>query len=496
MTKSKFLYGAAVQGIQGFIFKTNKLRDIVGGSELVEHICTKFFEQQVNNFNPSKLIIGAAGNIKYVFEEQSDCEKTVLNFPMDVMKLAPGISISQAVVRIEGELKIHHINELEDKLKIQRNKHAIPSDIGCLITERARNTGNPAVSFEHGESVDAGTQKKRIAQNELCGLAKKIILEKNKRFPHDFEELVKSSERSWMAIIHADGNGLGKILQQLGTKLQDKSEFELINDLQEFSKSLEKSTISAANSAFKNVFINSEKGRSKQEFYPFRPIILGGDDLTVIVRSEFALEFTKEFLFEFEQETAKNLSPLFHRFNIKMDCLKACAGIAYIKSSFPFHYGYELAEQLCDMAKKEAIKINKENVPACLMFHKIQSSFVGSYDEIKKQELTCYDELSFAAGPYYLNQPEKLSIQDLVDKSKLLLEEGAPTSQLRKWLTERYNNVNKAKSLMERTIQVLDMDNHRKVYIKSLDLNPDIYKDSKVSCPYYDYISMASLLKN
>lgn len=179
-----------------------------------------------------------------------------------------------------------------------------------------------------------------------------------------------------------------------------------------------------------------------------------------------------------------------------MNCLTACAGIAYIKSSFPFHYGYDLAEQLCGEAKKQAKEISKENVPACLMFHKVQSSFVGSYDEIVKQELTCYDNLSFVAGPYYLNQPEKLSIKTLEDNSALLLKEDAPASQLRKWLTERYTNVKKAKSLMERTIQILDMDNQRRRYIQFLNLNPDMYGDNKEACPYYDYISMASLLKN
>ena len=38
---SKYLYGAAVQGIQDFIFKTNELKHIVGASELVEQICTR-----------------------------------------------------------------------------------------------------------------------------------------------------------------------------------------------------------------------------------------------------------------------------------------------------------------------------------------------------------------------------------------------------------------------------------------------------------------------
>lgn len=489
MTKPKFLYGAAVQGIQSFIFQTDKLKDIIGGSELVEHVCTTFFKSHVCKFDETKLIIGTAGNIKYVFENQSDCEHTVLHFPMEVMNLAPGISISQAVVRIEGELKVQHINELEHKLKIQRNKHAIPIDIGCLITERARNTGNPAVFIEDGESIDAGTQSKRRAQKELNGLAKKMG--ENDAFAYDFEKMVKSSDRSWMAVIHADGNGLGKVLQQLGNKLQDKSEAELISTFKEFSENLEKSTVEAANTVFKSVFYESD-----YKFYPFRPIILGGDDLTIIIRSEYALEYTRKFLEAFEVETSKNLKGIFQKFQIDMNCLTACAGIAYVKSSFPFHYGYDLAEQLCGDAKKQAKEINKENVPACLMFHKVQSSFVGSFDEIVKQELTCYDNLSFVAGPYYLNQPERLSIKTLEENSALLLEEGAPASQLRKWLTERYANVNSAKSLMERTVQVLDMDNQRRRYIQSLNLNPDRYGDNKEACPYYDYISMASLLKN
>lgn len=50
--KTKYLYGAAVQGIQGFIFQTNKLREIVGASELVEEICTTAF----NEFEGKKVL--------------------------------------------------------------------------------------------------------------------------------------------------------------------------------------------------------------------------------------------------------------------------------------------------------------------------------------------------------------------------------------------------------------------------------------------------------
>ena len=66
---SKYLYAAAVQGIQDFIFKTNDLKHIVGASELVEQICTKAFDEfEVNEANGVS-VVRAAGNIKFIFEK-------------------------------------------------------------------------------------------------------------------------------------------------------------------------------------------------------------------------------------------------------------------------------------------------------------------------------------------------------------------------------------------------------------------------------------------
>ena len=52
----KYLYAAAVQGIQSFIFQTNRLKEIVGASELVEEICTSAFSEllgvDVNSMTP------------------------------------------------------------------------------------------------------------------------------------------------------------------------------------------------------------------------------------------------------------------------------------------------------------------------------------------------------------------------------------------------------------------------------------------------------------
>lgn len=79
----KYLYGASVQGIQSFIFQTNKLQEIVGASELVEKICTDFFKEEINkhkrdSFKEENLVLSAAGNIKYIFEKVTDCQNLVM----------------------------------------------------------------------------------------------------------------------------------------------------------------------------------------------------------------------------------------------------------------------------------------------------------------------------------------------------------------------------------------------------------------------------------
>ena len=83
----KYLYSAAIQGIQGFIMQTDELKDIVGASELIEDISkTAFKKFQEIDFekNPDmkpeddeNIVLMAAGNIKYVFKNRKNCEKAV-----------------------------------------------------------------------------------------------------------------------------------------------------------------------------------------------------------------------------------------------------------------------------------------------------------------------------------------------------------------------------------------------------------------------------------
>jgi CRISPR/Cas system-associated protein Cas10 (large subunit of type III CRISPR-Cas system) len=124
MAESKFLFGASVQGIQDFIFSTNKLKEIIGASALIEKLCKDFFIEQIKNltgsYDSSNLLLSAAGNMKYLFDSELHCKKFVRSFLKNASDYAPGIRVVQATVKINGEsLKSADFDLLEERLQIQ-----------------------------------------------------------------------------------------------------------------------------------------------------------------------------------------------------------------------------------------------------------------------------------------------------------------------------------------------------------------------------------------
>lgn len=431
MEKKRYLYGAAVQGIQSFIFQTNELKDIVGASELVETICTSAFDEYADmkdHENDSNSIVRAAGNIKYVFDDADKCRKAFREFPKKVQNMAPGITISQAVVELDERKFDKAVDELENKLRVQRNRPMRSCTWGMLGIRRSRKTGLPAVKEVKDEYLDDATfKKRRDRKNATVRVCEKAFgaasgtLDKNE-IAFDIEEM--TSQNDWIAIIHADGNGLGQVIQNIG---RDKEK------LAKFSKQLDKLTRQAAVKAY-NDTMAEYKLLSVSKCIPIRPVVLSGDDLTVIIRGDLALIYAESFLRHFEEVTAQAMPGIVE----KGKGLTACAGIAFIKSSYPFYYGYELAEALCGRAKKRAKEINSTLAPSCLMFHKVQDSFVESFDEIVKRELEPCDNVSFEFGPYFLHdQKGYWKISDLqADVKSLESDEGnAVKSHLRQWVS-------------------------------------------------------------
>jgi hypothetical protein len=503
-----YLYGASVQGIQGFIFQTNKLKEIVGASELVEQICTSKFLDVAGILNDDKnLIINAAGNIKYIFEDKTKCEHLVRIFPKVIMDFAPGITISQAVVPLTGDLP-KDIDCLEQLLKAQRSKASMPVETGFMGLERDRRAGGVAVpqTVEKDEIICSATKakiefsKKSQVFNSVAG-KEEISLD---NLPLDVEKITESGKNAWLAIIHADGNALGILLQTLGRKLKENnfSEQKVRTAFSTFSKSLDNATKKAAQIAFDSI-IKVDLAKYK---YPIRPVILGGDDLTVIIRADLALDFTTEFLKAFEIQTKERFEFLAKDYQVEgfENGITACAGIAYIKEKYPFHYGVHLAELLTGKAKKlskdDKFKKYSDNggvniPPSSISFYKVQSSFIESLEDITKKTLTAdISKVSFDYGPYLIKEndkyPEVPTVKMLQKKLEVLDNEAAKRdkskaiSKLRQWISELYKDKTTANFMLDR-MKVVNAD-----FYSKLELDNEKQSDKTI---IYDVIQLHSL---
>lgn len=501
-----YLYGLTIHSIQGYIFQTNKLKEIAGASELVEQICTTKFAKMIGrDFGGLKkdpcAIRNAAGNIRYLFDDEMECRKVVKEFPKIILEFAPGIHISQAVVETEDDPNESHFKILEDRLTAQRNNPFRPVDFGYMAVNRSRRTGLPSTERENvtKDEVlinDRATQVKRniikdYKDNNKISRVNIDFFGKEgsaKNIPVDFEELVSSNpnkpEYNWLAVIHADGNNMGKALQSLGDANAQT--------LKAFSEAVDTSTKTAAQKAFSSAMQNEKLNGA--ETIPFRPIIVGGDDLTIICRADLALKFTAEYLSQFKEQTETNFKKA--ELTTLENGLTACAGIAFVKSSYPFHYAIGLAEKLCAHAKKNAKSKIKENkfVPSCLMFHKVQDSFIEDFSEIIDRELTAKkSDIKFDFGPYYSTEQEgNATINGLLTKvSSLRGKEGnAIKSGLRQWLTDLHDNKGMAEQRMIRLTSVGD-----ETILNNLGLTDNQGIVGKKS-PVYDWLTVLSINLN
>jgi len=497
---NKYLYGASVQGIQGFIFETNKLKEIAGASQLIDNISSidwvnkndlsefekycKLFNHQVDH---DEIIMSAAGNIKYKVEDKEILKMIVLGFPKHIANYAPGVTISQAVVEIEDENDIQKsIDKLEGELKAQRNVVTMPIDTGFMGLERARRTGGVAYESNKDGVIDKSTSlKTKMRKEDTLKLFEKFKGGKVKaeEVPFDLNEITKQAENnSWIAIIHADGNGLGTILANMSNKVKKEKREQAFKT---FSKQLDVATQSAAKIAFKEIIPVLNPG----EKYPIRPVVLGGDDLTVIIRADLAFDFTKAYLRAFEQETARIFKNELKDFMSDIKGLTACAGIAYIKDSYPFHYGIHLAEDLTSQAKNisksEEVqnKVEQGTIPSSLSFYKVQSSFTDDLEEMKdRTQYASRSKVSFDYGPYFIDDIKGMpNVKELDSKLEVLqnfkADKSKGISKLRQYISELYKDTSKAKFMMDRVSKV-----NVKFY-KDLNLAEEIKKTRMIKDP-------------
>ncbi len=406
------------KSIQSYIFATNKLKEIIGGSELIEQLTAKqgLLQQTLQSLSLEEgkdiKLSRCGGAAFYAFSNNKDAiDQLATLWPLVFRQYLPDMEFIHA--RAENISTIEAFKLAHERLMTDRNRPQARLPQANVYTLRFARTGAATTRLEtrgkevkHYDQITARKLLPEFANSD--SLAQRVMWDSHRgEWPVNLNHETDQDEKDFpftpdnrlIGLIHADGNGLGQLLMDLKTVVDDKNNNAITDKnyiavFRDISESIKTATEAAAASAVGNVlFTNMERG-----LFPARPIVLGGDDLTMIVRADLALPFTQVFLAEFEKESKNQFDKIREKYpkleKTLPEKLTACAGIVYAHSSQPFSALHELAEGLCKQAKTFAKKEEnllgetKKFVPSSLSFYRVTSTLMDHVDEVLKRELT------------------------------------------------------------------------------------------------------------
>ena len=219
---------------------------------------------------------------------------------------------------------------------------------------------------------------------------------------------------SKIAVIHIDGNGVGGVMrkladakervdatvfeEQVGCKRNDPDSLRrfLLNINERLQRAVEMSFAEAWADIARLAERDAEAAGRPYTAVPVVPVIVGGDDVTVITSGDYALPFAACYLGHYERKTGEDplLRYLTPPEGSATGPMTAAAGVAVVRRNFPFHLAYGLAEKLVDGAKA----VGKTTGPPCstLGFHALFDTTVLDVKEL----LSAYT--NFTARPFRL----------------------------------------------------------------------------------------------
>ncbi|WP_172202828.1 hypothetical protein [Niveibacterium sp. COAC-50] len=414
-----FCYAFEAKSIQSWILDSGRMAEMVAASSVVDALCEGPLDALASRLDVAGDIRWArrAGGAFYALAD-SAAPLTALRdaWSLAMPGLAPGLEFIHAIV--EGGSDFAALSTALQQLGAQRNEPAISLPLPGPLAEREARTGLPAVRHvSNGSSrkqgfVSAPTLRKRGADLDAAeGVGERMLPPEASAAARDAAGLPRyvwprnleqdgaedDSGNAWdfpflgsgaVAVVHADGNGLGQVLIRLqGVFADDPRDYAKV--FRGFSDCIGRATLKAAQHACEKVLLpQAVRGRAGSREVlrlPARPIVLGGDDLTIIVRADLALDFTEAFLSAFEIETRSALGAwhaslggrsgaAFETLR-RLDHLTACAGAVFVRSSQPFYMAYELSESLCKFAKQRSGAVAAGSTkPASLAFARITNS--------------------------------------------------------------------------------------------------------------------------
>ncbi len=380
------VFGTA--SLQKYVFQSNRLKENVGASYLAAHWLGKglvyatqadttgwdqyvtspeidTLKNPVNKDKDMNLIYIGGGNAALLCQNKNIAEKAVTTWSRKVLKNAPGLRVVVGYGTVESSLAkayreaLNNLGRCEESLPFGSALYSLPVVRTCIRTGQPASEPRQAENNREDEWMSQSALYKQDAAGteNSPGPAQKYIektfgsvLKETEHLPEQCfarkldEELGGRKGESHIAIVHADGNGMGDRLNRVIDK-ENQEDNEFIHNLRAFSAS----TTNLSHKALEKTLFHLKKFlpldalNNPDDVFPLRPIVYGGDDLTFVCDGRVGLHLADFYLKESSNQSVKVCG--------NDEAVDACAGVAIVPTKFPFARAYDFADVLCGMAK-------------------------------------------------------------------------------------------------------------------------------------------------
>lgn len=318
---------------QNYIFASKKLRENAARSEDIRYVTgSRFFESAAQSlYQEEKNLVYTGGGHTVL---QFDSREAATAFARSVTK--------EAITKFPGmELFVKQMDYDESRTPGENLK--------ALSAALERKKALRQASFRQ---LSFGVERAAEAAEPTGRIITGIQTPKNWGFPSQFEELAEGD--SFIAVIHADGNGMGKRVEQIYQKCGDWETCR--RTLRRFSEGIQQDFERAFRATVETIIGQGYP----EEKLPIRPVVLAGDDVCFVTAGSIGLECARVFLEKLsELENGEQPGQLY----------AACAGVAIVHKKYPFHQAYDLAEELCSSAKRFGAEIDSEGRVSAMDWH-------------------------------------------------------------------------------------------------------------------------------
>lgn len=427
---------------------------MVGASYLVHQVGKDWVPDAARRAGvPASPVVSISGKALLLVDDPAAGQALISDVSLQALKRAPGLEVTGVVgpgfdpalawqpepltssPDSSGDRPFTHVEALQqtyELLEAVRQARPAPQLRDPMLPwfEVCRDSGYPAAGLE--DAVDgryaaapvlAKSDVRRLARDRM----RDLLSDLPEVVPDDLDDL---RHDGWIAVIHADGNGVGQVflrfpehaLRAAGTpSLTLEQHADMLG---QFTRELESATEAALGVAVRDATANGDADGT------ILPVVVGGDDLTVVCHARLALPLVRAFGLAFEEQTA--IWPTVNA--ITGGGLTAAAGIAYVKPHHPFSAAYGLAEELTASAKqvKQVAGRKMSSLDFYVAFESTLTDLAGLRARLESGGISRY------GGPYVITGQDSPPVgsQDIAGLDRAMETVSALSSSMAHYLRE------------------------------------------------------------